>query len=129
MRHSYFATNFSLPAVPPPDGLPWIQPPPSGSRRWILRYLPVDPSEPRLLRLSSLSFRMTPPLLQLLRPRLPLPRLLPRFPPKLQSQRHPSRRFRRNGSRPDKSCRPSSRRCPEFPSIVPESWPQVARDS
>src|SRR6516165_3953805 len=128
MRHSYFATNFSLPAVPPPDGLPWIQPPPSGSRRWILRYLPLGSSEPRLLRLSSRSFRMAPPLQLLRLLLLPLPRLLPRVP-RLQPRRRPFRHSRRNGSRPDKSCRPSSRRYPEFPSTVPESSPQAARDS
>src|SRR5215467_13007152 len=116
MRHSYFATNFSLPAVPPRDGLPRIQPPPSESLRWIFRYLPLDSSLPLFLRASSPPFRMLPP----------LPRLPPPSPRKPQPRHHPFRRSRRSGSRLDKSCRPSFPRFPESPSAVPESSPQAA---
>src|SRR6516165_4373576 len=118
MRHSYFARNFSLPAVPPPDGLRWIQPPPSESLRWIVRDLPLEVSRPLFLDVSSSPFRTLP---------LSLPRLLPQSLRKLQRQRHPFRRSRRSGSRPDKSCRPSFPRYPEFPSAVPESSRQAVR--
>src|SRR5713226_8647437 len=45
----------------------------------------------------------------------------------LHSHPRPLRRLRRNDSRPDKFCPPSSRRCREFPSTAPASCRQVSR--
>src|SRR5580704_17131909 len=65
--------------------------------------------------------------LHLLQPALRLP------PPFLPSLRQPARpphlplRLHRTGSRPDKSCPPSSRRFRESPSTAPASSRQVSR--
>src|SRR6266850_412482 len=96
-----------------------------------LRYLHLraQPLPPSLLHLQGLPQFLSLP--RFLRP--PLSLLCSLGPePRYSQPLHPSRqqlrcRFHRSGSPLDKSCRPSSRRCPEFPSIVPASFPRASR--
>src|SRR6266478_1359629 len=109
--------------------------PPARLRYPHLRAQPLLHCLPQLqLPLPLLQLQGLPQLLWLprfLRPPLSLlhsPGLEPRYSLPL----HPSRQelrchLRRSGSPPDKSCPPSFRRCPEFPSIVPASFPRASR--
>src|SRR6266849_8160366 len=89
---------------------------------------------PKLARLGELArpdalLRSFLPRLRLLPQRLPLSQPLPlarRYSRPLRPSPPLRHRLRRSGSPPDKSCPPSSRRCPGSPSIAPASSPRAS---
>src|SRR5579859_611195 len=128
-----------LPAAPRRSCLPRIQP------LLHFRFSPAIPVRPQRSARFLPPLRPRPPVLPL--HLLPKPlRSLPRHWPLLQQRSVPRlpparrcslplrlqqlrRRLRRSDSPPDKSCPPSSRRCPESPSTVPASSPPTSPHS
>src|SRR5437016_3901748 len=103
------------------------------------RALQVSPVQPSQHRLHCRRAWLPPPSplvpspQELLQPYLaplnsPLSPLSHPPPQLLRLSRQPLRyRFRKSGSPPDKSCPPSFRQCPVFPSAAPASCPQASR--